>query len=244
MNLQERKLRKLIRKGIQVVFERREQQQLEEQRLRNVIRHLIQEAKGTTSVADKVIHRNTGINELDKLLKNIIKQIEDDYTNLSSNDIQRKSYRYHFLVNFKNALQPINVNRFAPAQQLAEQDIDVTVDDEFEDDDITSAPDRSKFIAARPEDVAAEKEEKEEEEEFIKLDSEDPNVVQGANMAEDTWNNVESQIITAYEQLIVPEDADAFYDYGLTNLKLYFDKFEDEMNTKGAEPESPDYPPE
>ena len=99
MNLQERKLRKLIRKGIQVVFERREQQQLEEQRLRNVIRHLIQEVKGTTTVADKVIHRNTGINVLDKLLKNVIKQIEDAYTNLSSNDLQRKSFRYHLLVN-------------------------------------------------------------------------------------------------------------------------------------------------
>ena len=247
MNLQERKLRKLIRKGIQVVFERKEEQYAEEQRLRGIIQHLIQEVKGTTSVADKVIHRNTGINVLDNLLKNIIKQIEDAYTNLSSNELQRKSFRYHFLVNFKNSLQPIDVNRFAPgAAQLDEQDIKATVDDKFEDDDIVSAADPSKFIASRPEDVAAEKEamEKEEADTFIKLDSDDPNVIQGAEEAENSWNDVETQIISAYERLVVAEDAEAFYDYGLTNLKLYFDKFEAEMETGGEEPISPDYPPE
>ena len=32
------------------------------------------------------------------------------------------------------------------------------------------------------------------------------------------------------------------YDYGLTNLKLYFDKFESEMGAGiGEEPASPDY---
>jgi len=249
MNLQEKKLRKLIRKGIQIVFERRQKRDIEEQRLRKVIQHLIKESKGTTSVADKVIHNNTGINELDSLLKRIITQIEDAYTNLSSSEEQRKSFRYHFLVNFKNALQPINVNRFAPGSlgeklPVNEQKIDVTVDDVFEDDDITSSPDPDKFIPSRPKDIEVEKEaKKEEEKKFIKLDSDDPNVLQGATKAEDAWNDVEKQIITSYEQLIVPEDAEAFYDYGLTNLKLYFDKFEDEMQTSGDEPESPDYPP-
>ena len=242
MNLQERKLRKLIRKGIQIVLERKEQQKIEEQRLRKIIQHLIQEVKGNTSVADKVIHNNTGINELDSVLKRVITQIEDAYTNLSTNETQRKSFRYHFLVNFKNALQTVNANRFAPVN---EQKIDVTVDDKFEDDDIISAADPDKFIPSRPKDIAAAKEEKKEEEEstFIKLDSDDPNVSQGAAKSEDAWNEVETQFVTAYEQLIVPEDAEAFFDYGLTNLKLYFDKFEGEMKTSGDEPESPDYPP-
>jgi len=252
MNLQERKLRKLIRKGIQVVFERKEQQYAEEQRLRRIIQHLIQEAKGLAKVADKVIHRNTGINDLDSLFKRIITQIGDAYTNLSSSEIQRKSFRYHFLINWKNSLQPVNVNRFAPGtQSLNEQeeegpDFEIAIDDP----DITDPPDASKYIPSRPEDIAAEKETKEaeakeEEKTFIKLESDDPNVLQGATKAEEAWNKVETQIITAYEDLIVPEDAEAFYDYGLTNLKLYFDTFESEMSTPpGAEePPSPDYPP-
>tara|TARA_R110000824_G_scaffold67377_4_gene174467 strand:+ start:1563 stop:2351 length:789 start_codon:yes stop_codon:yes gene_type:complete len=250
MNSEEQALRSLIREGIRIVYERKRKQNLKEQRLRNVIRHFINEVAGKTSVADKVIHKSTGINVLDGLFKRIITQIEDAYTNLSSNDKQRKSFRYHFLINFKNALAPIDANREAPAVSgetegiLTEQDFKI----EVEQDDIASAPDKSKFLPSRPQDIAAAKEEEEKEEEdeaFIKLDTADPDVQQGAAAAENAWNDVENQIISAYERLINPEDAHAFKDWGLTNLKLYFDKFEDEMAEKlGSEPTSPDYPPE
>ena len=249
MNLQEKKLRSIVRKGIQVVLERREQQHLEEQRLRKIIQHLIKETKGTAKIADKVIHKNTGINDLDTLFKSIITQIGDAYTNLSTSEVQRKSFRYHFLINWKNALQPVDANRFAPGV-LNEQEETPDIEVAIADPDITDPPDPDKFIPSRPEDIAAAKEAEEEEraqkeKTFIKIDSDDPNVLQGATKAEDAWNDVEKQIITAYEQLIVPEDAEAFYDYGLTNLKLYFDSFEDEMNTPSdiEEPRSPDYPP-
>jgi len=248
MNREERKLRSLIRKGIQVVAERKEQQTHEIERIRKIVRHLIKEVEGKTDVANKVVHKNSGINVLDTLLKKIIKQIESYYKDLSSNDLQRKSFRYHFLINFKNALAPIDANRFAPGdtETLSEQDIKVSVDDELEPDDkeITSEPDGSKFIPARPEDEEKEKEEEAEKEGFIRMDSSDPSVQQGASFAEKAWNDVQSQIQTAYEDLIDPKDAEAFYDWGLTNLKLYFDKFEDEMSTEGEIPESPDYPPE
>jgi len=243
MNQEEAKLRSLIRKGIRITKKRKEKQKIEEQRLRNIVRNLISEVKGTTSVADRVIHKNSGINVLDTLLKNIIKQIESYYKDLSSSELQRKSFRYHLLINFKNALAPIDANRDAPTTALTEQDINISIDDELEDDDIVSPPDESKYIPARPEDEEEAKEAEEEGEGFIKLDSDDPSVRQGAAFAEKAWNDVESQIQTAYEDLIDPEDAKAFYDWGLTNLKLYFDKFEAEMAEKGEEPESPDYPP-
>jgi len=245
MNQEEARLRALIRKGIEIVTERKDEQRNEEQRLRNVIRHLIGEVKGTTDVADRVIHKNSGINVLDTLLKNIIKQVESYYKDLSSNDQQRKSFRYHFLINFKNALAPINANRDAPNKEaLAEGDLNILIDDELDDEDIGTPPDESKFIPARPEDEKEAKEEEEAEAGFIRLDSDDPSVRQGAAFAEKAWNDVENQIQTSYEDLIDPEDADAFYDWGLTNLKLYFDKFEDEMAESGEIPPSPDYPPE
>ena len=247
MNLQEQKLRKLIRKGINVVLERRKNQNNEVERLRKIVRHLLSEVERKTAVADKVIHKNTGINVLDALLKRIINQIEDSYTNLSTNELQRKSFRYHFLINFKNALAPVDANREAPREEqmeLTEQDFKIKVEDD--DDDITSAPDKSKFLPSRPQDIeqAKEETEKEEEEEFVKLDTADPNVQQGAEEAESAWNDVQNQIISAYERLINVEDAEAFKEWGLTNLKLYFDKFEGEMAEQiGAEPASPDYPP-
>jgi len=271
MNQEEAKLRSLIRKGINIILERKETQKNEEGRFRNVIKHLINsereaqpeqyleekrlrdiisyliyEVKGKTDVANKVIHKSTGINVLDTLLKNIIKQIESYYKDLSSNEIQRKSFRYHFLVNFKNALAPIDANRAASSEPttLAEQDVKISIDDELEADDLADKPDESKFLPARPEDEEEAKEEEAEKEGFIKLDSDDPSVQQGAAFAEKAWNDVQSQIQTAYEDLINPEDAATFYDWGLTNLKLYFDKFEDEIVSGGEVPESPDYPPE
>ena len=245
MNSEELKLRKLIRKGIRVVKNRKKQQITEEVRLRKIIRSLLNEVDRKTAVADKVIHKNTGINVLDDLLKRIIPQIEDAYTNLSSNEYERKSFRYHFLINFKNALAPVDANRVAPTEdqlELTEQDFKV----EIEQDDITSEADPSKFIPARAQDVEEAKEEAEEEEkEFVKLDSDNVYVQQGASEAEKAWNDVQQQIVSAYERLIAPKDASIFKDWGLTNLKLYFDKFEGEMSDDiKAEPESVDYPPE
>lgn len=242
MNQEETKLRELIRKGIQIIQERRKNSVSEEDRLRDIIRQLIPEVKRKTAVADKVVHKNTGINVLDDLLKKIISQLEDSYTNLSSDDKQRKSFRYHILVNFKNALAPIDANRLAPAGALTEQDIEVGIE---KDDDIDSPADPSKFIPARSKDIEQAKADVEEEEkEFIKLDSGDVSVQQGAEEAENTWNDIQTQIIGAYERLIVPKDAATFKDWGLTNLKLYFDKFEAEMSdTFREEPESSEYPP-
>ena len=52
---------------------------------------------------------------------------------------------------------------------------------------------------------------------------------------------MEKQTIDAYESLANQSDRDMFYDYLLTNLKLYFDKFEDELKVNLPEPNSPNY---
>ena len=44
-----------------------------------------------------------------------------------------------------------------------------------------------------------------------------------------TFKAVEKQIVDAYDMLADEEDKDVFYDYLLTNMMLYFDKFEDEL---------------
>ena len=240
-NKDELRLRRIIRESLNVMSKNKAE---EEQRLRNIVQHLIQEVKGNTDVADSVVHRNTGINVLDDLLKNIIKTIEKYYKNLASTKEERDSFRYHYLINFKNSLQPVNVNRAAAGsdtlqeQEDQEEQFKLTVKD-VDDDDIDSKPDPSMFLPARPED---EKAKETEEKEFVRADSSDPAVKQGADFAEKAFNDTEKQILSAYESLTIPEDAKLFYDYGLTNLKLYFDKFESEMGAGiGEEPASPDY---
>ena len=51
----------------------------------------------------------------------------------------------------------------------------------------------------------------------------------GRNFATDAFSKVEKTILDSYNMLSNEEDQSFFYDYLITNLKLYFDKFEDEL---------------
>ena len=60
-------------------------------------------------------------------------------------------------------------------------------------------------------------------------------------MAYSSYKKIEKNILDAYELLSDDEDKELFYDYLVTNLKLYFDKFEDELAGKLEEPTTPEY---
>jgi len=63
----------------------------------------------------------------------------------------------------------------------------------------------------------------------------------GRNVAYSSYNKVEKNILDSYDVLSNEEDRETFYDYLITNLKLYFDKFEDELQTSVEEPTTPEY---
>ena len=63
----------------------------------------------------------------------------------------------------------------------------------------------------------------------------------GRNMAFQSFKKVEGNIIDSYELLSNPEDQELFYDYLIANLKLYFDKFEDELSPNVEEPTNQAY---
>ena len=63
----------------------------------------------------------------------------------------------------------------------------------------------------------------------------------GRNMAFHAFERIEKSIIDAYGLLSADEDRELFYDYLLTNLKLYFDKFEDELASVLPEPTTSEY---
>ena len=60
-------------------------------------------------------------------------------------------------------------------------------------------------------------------------------------MAYNAFKKIESSVIDAYELLSNTEDQELFYDYLIANLKLYFDKFEDELSTQVEEPTNQAY---
>ena len=227
---EEQRFRKVIRGLLEnYLSEKKEKTALEENRLRGVIRSLIKEVSGTADVPDSQPQRATGINVLEDTLKVIIPIIEDAYKGLTTSKSQRESFRAHVLNAVENSLAPVDITAgAAESQEENELEEDIALDIDVED----------KFIPVRDQDMTPEPEEEEEPKSFQDLEGMN---ITGRNFASTTFNKVENQILDAYESLADEKDRNLFKEYMLTNLKLYFDRFEEELQPTLPEPESPDY---
>lgn len=63
----------------------------------------------------------------------------------------------------------------------------------------------------------------------------------GRNMAFTCFKKVSQYILDAYDSLANPKDKEIFIDYLITNVKLYFDKFEGEISKTVDEPTTQQY---
>tara|TARA_R100001443_G_scaffold57282_1_gene68076 strand:- start:153 stop:923 length:771 start_codon:yes stop_codon:yes gene_type:complete len=233
MNPNEEKiLRENIRHLIKHVKTKRSGEELE---LRNIIRQLIDVdsaiSEGQTPDVDPTPNKSTGINVLEQLLKKIIPVLEEDYKSLTTNNDQRQSFRSHILNAVVNSLTPAQVNNDAVSDGELEEEIEINVGDGVDD----------KFIDIRTD---AEKQAAEEEEEEDPRDSFGTGVEgdeTGRNMAYESYKKIETNVIDAYELLSDPDDQELFYDYLIANLKLYFDKFEEELASSVKEPTNQAY---
>ena len=235
---QEMQLRKVIRKGIAIIAENKKQQILEEvqkerqqeEQLRALIRELITEATATGD-NDPAPHKATGINVLEDLLKKIIPVIEADFKKLTSEKEQRLSYRAHMVKAVEKTLAPAKVldqaGDTSPMDIQEQEDIDIDV----------GAPENDEaFIDIEPEKNKEPEEPADPREEFGIEGAEET----GRNVAFDTFKKIGTNIVDAYDVLESEEDRDLFYDYLITNLKLYFDKFESDLSTV-EEPTTDEY---
>lgn len=246
--LQEQKLRFYVRKAIKVVQEKRshvatatqlddivatvdrteevKEQLLEEERLRQIIRKLLAE--------DVRSQLSTGMKELELLLKKIIPQLEDDYKLLTTDPAQRKSFRAHIIHAVQNTLSTVLPDG-TPIETAPLEEADINVD--IEDDDELDG-----FIPVRDQDIekAAAAEEPAELSDVEKFGIEGEDLT-GRNMAFRSYKSVEKVIADSYALLGNEEDRNEFYDYLITNLKLHFDKFEDELASNLNEPSTPAY---
>lgn len=200
----------------------------EEKKLRQVIRDLIVEVK--QEVEDSP-HESTAINLLEELLKQILPGIETDYKTLTTNPEQRESYRANLLDAVSKLLAAEDVNAYVNVDKEGEplEEIDIKIEDE--DEDMGFQPDDEKFI-----DIEGGTE-AEEEEPFGLEDQEET----GRNMAARSYDKIEKNIVDSYSILNDKEDRKTFRDYLITNLKLYFDKYESELSTNVTEPTTAAY---
>ena len=236
--LQEIQLREYIRKAIRVIRERKLAKYAglleEEIRLRSLVRRLLkEEGEGDES---------TGITYLRRDLNKILEELEEGYTSLRTSKQQRDSYRTHILNAIQNLLTRSDTNFNAtpdvdPDERVADlkEAIDVAVGD--------GIPDPRKRLdigRQKPDEDPAEKAQSAEEEELetFAITGED---LTGADAALKSMKQIEHVIVNTYSSLYDPNDRDIYADYLITNLQLYFDEFEDELQNILPEPENPDY---
>jgi predicted CopG family antitoxin len=228
---EEQRLRKVVRSLLEnYLAEKQEKVMLEENRLRGVIRSLIKEV--SADVPDEQPQRSTGINVLEDTLKVIIPIVEDAYKGLTTSKEQRDSFRAHILNAVENSLAPVDITAGAEgSQEENEEELEeeINLDIDVEED---------RFIPVRDQDQPEEEVSPEDQDSFQDLSGMN---VTGRNFAATTFNKIENQIQDAYESLADEEDRKLYKEYMLTNLKLYFDRFEEELQPTLPEPESPDY---
>jgi len=63
----------------------------------------------------------------------------------------------------------------------------------------------------------------------------------GRNKAERVYPTIEKSVVDYYGELDNPEDQEMFYDYLIANIKLYFDKWDNEMSKQIEEPTNDEY---
>jgi len=253
MNLEEQKLRQYVRQKIAKTLRAQEEK---EYQLRQVIRKILKEG----DVSDIHPHRSTAINTLEDVLKKAIPTLRKDYKNLTTDQDQRSSFRSHILKAIKDSLAPaINNAKFgmggallsepapedvkgeepeedeelgdldAELEALEEADIDIDITG---DEDPIDKGDEEKKLNVEPD------EEPDEKEDFgTGLEDMDET---GRNMAYTSFRKISQYILDAFDMLANPKDKEVFMDYLLTNLKLYFDKFESELQKTVDEPDSPE----
>ncbi len=239
MTEEEKALREYIRKKISKALYERERKEYE---LRKAIRTILREG----DISDIHPHRSTAVNTLEDVLKKAVPTLRTDYKRLTTDKSQRDSFRAHILKAMKDAVAPAMQNAkygaggtllsepspVADEEEKPAEDSKMNIDDELaalEEADIVISDDEKK-LNVEPD------EEPDEKSDFGSgLEGMDET---GRNMAYTTFRKISQYILDAFDMLANANDKEVFIDYLLTNTKLYFDKFESELQNTVEEPVS------
>jgi len=249
----EKLLREYIRNKIKSKLNEEQNKVLrEEKALRQVIRKLIAEG----DISDVHPHRSTGINTLEDVLKKAIPTLRMDFKRLTTDKKQRDSFRAHIIRAVDDALAPMEVNdkylqggASAPSSLLDEPLGNLEENEEEVDLELAALEEQDIEVDITDDELAAD----EEDRKIPVEDDDEPSPEEdfgtgledmdetGRNMAFTSFKKVSQYILDAYDSLANPKDKEVFTEYLITNLKLYFDKFEDELQNTVEEPTSQSY---
>jgi len=245
-------LRENIRKAIRVVQNKRQGVLTEDDKLRALIRALLKEESSATEGPTM----NTGGNALDQMLlnTNTLSELEKEYKTLTTSVEQRTSFRAHII---NAVVKALGIERVSGLPNAAEETAGGTeAPDAFEalQEAVSAIYETELSVGnASEEEVEAEAPKLgQEEEEADPMETEREDFAAGIdgngdldktgrNYALNAWNKVEKNVVEAYANLGAEEDRKQYYDYLITNLKLYFDQWESELEGTPEEPTTPEY---
>ena len=253
MNKEEKMLREYIRKKI---ISSKSKELKEEYKLRQVIRKLLREG----DISDVHPHRSTAINTLEDVLKKAIPTLRTDYKRLTTDASQRESFRAHILKAMKDSVAPSMNNAkygeggalLSEPSNLEGEEVEDEAAEDFEETE-TEGDLEGELAALEEADVQIDLTDKEDDEKKLNVEpDEEPDEKAdfggglegmdetGRNMAYTTFRKISQYILDAFDMLANTKDKEVFIDYLLTNTKLYFDKFESELQKTVDEPDSPE----
>ncbi len=244
MNQEEKVLRQSIRQLIRHVKQKKLNEEIKFKSLLNkLMEHELKEmlSEATTPDVDPAPNKSTGINVLEELLKKIVPVLETDYKSLTTSDEQRQSFRAHISNAIIQTLTPAKANNQAGEKEAGDlQEIELDIEEDVAVNIGDENPDADKFIDIRT-DAEKAAEEPEEEDPKDSFGADIGGDETGRNMAYQCFKKIENNIIDSYELLANPEDQELFFDYLLANVKMYFDKFEKELDPDAIEPTNQAY---
>lgn len=139
--------------------------------------------------------------------------------------------------NFKNDSVPMDDRIMGEFESPAEVAKDMGIEDELSGEQGNQQPNKKEPETAQDKfmEVDPEKEKEQEvdpeklEKDKFTLPKEDKT---GRNLALITFKRIEKIIVDNYSLLDSKEDRDIYYEYGIINMKLYFDRWEDELQAQ------------
>ena len=233
----------LLRKLIKEKLKKELKERLEEKQLRSIIKKMLIEG----DLSDVHPNRSTGINTLEDVLKKSIPTLRTDYKRLTTDKKQRESFRSHIVKAVRDSLMPQLVNSSygigdeagSASSLLSEPSANVAGHEEEEFQDLDEA-DIQIDIDDEDKKIPVEADDEPSPEESFGSGLEDMDET-GRNMAYTSYRKISQYVLDAYDSLANPKDKEIFLDYLVTNLKLYFDKFEDELSSSVEEPSTSEY---
>jgi len=243
---EEIKLRTLIRKAIKFKLEQNKQNDLlEENQLRKVIRHYILEAKEIDADKNPAPYSSTALSTLAEAFNEILKTVKDGLRGLSRPE-ERLSYRMNMLHLFQRSFKrfegfdgPPDVESgeggvMGEGDIMEQEEESLKVKLDLPDSAMVMPADGSEDDKFKQKEVSDEDKAKEEfEQERVGGTDET-----GAMRAFHTWNNsnVEQTLSDARQLLPRPEDKQEFKEYCLYNIDLWTLQYEKEIaQEKGQE---------